>query len=231
MSSTDTHHARKQSILIPTLTKQSWSFMIGSALFAIGTAGSIWGFGDSNFTNMMCFVGAWFFTAAGLMQLMLSGESMIPVQYGTGKMFRAAWLAAAIQSMGTVLFNVSTSAALTAKTVEAEGKLVWNPDAGGSVAFLVSAVFVYVAYYRTRGTLWEPNQSAWWGSHINMIGCIAFAVSAVGAFVLSDGATKDAGLANWGTLIGAICFFLASAIALPQLPWNQARSTVIRNEL
>lgn len=207
--------------LVPTLTKQSWFFMIGSSLFAVGTAVGIWDLGNANLTNILCFIGAWFFTAAGLMQLTLSGTSMVEVDYGSGKMFRAVWLAAAIQSVGTVLFNVSTSAALTANTVEAEERLVWNPDAGGSVAFLVSAVFVYVAYYRERGHLWEPAQSGWWSAHINMIGCIAFGVSAVGAFVLADGSAENVTLANWGTLIGALCFFAASAIALPQLAWNR----------
>lgn len=207
--------------LAPTVTKQSVSFMIGSALFAAGTAVGIWDLGSANVTNVLCFVGAWFFTAAGLMQLILSGNAIVSVDYGAGKMLRAVWLAAAIQSLGTILFNISTSAALTAKTVRAEERLVWNPDAGGSVAFLISAVFVYVAYYREHGRLWNPRDSGWWGAHINMIGCIAFAISAVGAFVLTNGSAEDAAVANWGTFIGALCFFVASLIALPQLAWNR----------
>lgn len=195
--------------------------MIGSSLFAVGAAVSIWDLGSANLTNMLCFIGAWFFTTAGLMQTILSGAATTKVTYGTGRMFRAVWLAAAIQSVGTILFNVSTSAALTAHTVQAEERLVWNPDAGGSVAFLISAAFVYVAYFRERATLWEPRQSGWWGAHINMLGCIAFGISAVGAFVLSDGSTENAMVGNWGTFIGALCFFFASAIALPQLGWNR----------
>lgn len=209
-------------VLMPTLTRQSWSFMIGSSLFAVGAAVAIWDMGSSDLTNIFSFIGAWFFTAAGLMQLMLSDSATTEVDYGPGWMFRAAWLAAAIQSVGTILFNVSTSAALTAHTVQEEERAVWSPDAGGSVAFLISATFVYVAYLRERGTLWQPRESSWWDSHINMVGCIAFGVSAVGAFVLSDGALVDTSLADWGTFIGAICFFLASAIVLPQLPWNRA---------
>ncbi len=208
-------------MLVPTLTKQSWSFMIGSTLFAVGSAVAIWDLGSANLTNMLCFIGAWFFTAAGLMQTILSGSATVAVNYGPGRMFRAIWLAAAIQSVGTILFNVSTSAALTAHTVQAEERLVWNPDAGGSVAFLISAAFVYLAYFRERDTLWEPRRSGWWSAHINMIGCIAFGVSAVGAFVLSDGSAANAAVANWGTFIGALCFFFASAIALPQLGWNR----------
>lgn len=217
---------RPISLLVPTLTKQSCSFMIGSSLFAVGAAVAIWDLGSSNLTNILCFIGAWFFTAAGLMQTMLSGRATTKVSYGSGTMFRAVWLAAAIQSVGTILFNVSTSAALTAHTVQAEERLVWNPDAGGSVAFLISATFVYVAYFRDRATLWEPSQSGWWGAHINMIGCIAFGFSAVGAFVLSSGSVENAMVANWGTFIGALCFFTASAIALPQLGWNRRNEDV-----
>ena len=200
--------------------------MIGSSLFAAGAAVAIWDLGSASLTNILCFIGAWFFTAAGLMQTVLSGAATTTVAYGTGRMFRAVWLAAAIQSVGTILFNVSTSAALTVHGVQAEDRLVWNPDAGGSVAFLISAVFVYVAYFRERDTLWDPSRSGWWGAHINMLGCIAFAISAVGAFVLSDGASENAMVANWGTFIGALCFFFASAIALPQLGWNRRKTEV-----
>lgn len=209
------------SFLAPTVTKQNWSFIIGSTLFALGTAVGIWGLGSANVTNALCFIGAWFFTAAGLMQVILSGDATAPVNYGAGKMFRALWLAAAIQSFGTIMFNISTSAALTAQTVQAEERLMWNPDAGGSVAFLVSAVFVYVAYFREGGRAWAPRLSGWWAAHINMIGCIAFALSAIGSFVLANGSAWDGSLANWGTFLGALCFLFASVITLPQLSWNK----------
>lgn len=224
-SRVDSGSDRHNSLLVPTLTKQSWSFMIGSTLFAVGAALAIWDLGSANLTNVLCFIGAWFFTTAGLMQTILSGAPTKAVDYGTGRMFRAVWLAAFIQSVGTLLFNVSTSGALAARSIHAQEQFVWNPDAGGSVAFLISAAFVYVAYFRDRDTLWEPSQSGWWGAHINMLGCIAFGVSAVGAFVLANGSVENANVANWGTFIGALCFFFSSAIALPQLGWNRRNST------
>jgi len=113
--------------------------------------------------------------------------------------------------------------------VHAERFYVWSPDAGGSAAFLISAVFVYVAYYRTRGRLWEPRRADWWAAHINMIGCIAFGFSAVGSWVLSSGTLESSLVSNWGTFIGALCFFLASLIVLPALPWNRA-DTASRGE-
>lgn len=216
--------SKSVSFLIPTISKQSWGFMLGSSLFAVGAAMGIWDFGSTNLSNFLCFIGAWFFTAAGLYQLVLSGAPTVDIDQPPGRAFRAVWLVAASQSLGTILFNVSTTAALKAGTVADEKHLVWNPDAGGSVLFLVSGYLVYIAYYRDRSTYWEPGKPDWWSCQINMLGCIAFAVSAVGSFVMNDGGSKDPALANWGTFIGALCFFLSSAIALPKLPWNQANA-------
>lgn len=217
-----TQISRHIPFLVPTITKQSWLFIIGSSLFALSSIPWLSAGANTQIMNLMCFVGAWFFTAAGLQQWILSGDATVPVSYAPGKMFRAEWLAAAVQSVGTVLFNVSTTSALTATSVEDQKHLVWSPDAGGSVAFLVSAVFVYMAFSHSgRPLWWDPKNPGWWSAHINMLGCIAFGVSAVGAFIRSDGSTADADLATWGTFIGAICFFLASAIALPRLSWNR----------
>ncbi|MCF8569124.1 hypothetical protein L5G32_02425 [Gordonia sp. HY002] len=54
-----------------------------------------------------------------------------------------------------------------------------------------------------------------------MAGCIAFAASAFGAFVLKTGATADALLANAGTFVGALFFLVASLMVLPR--WNPVR--------
>ncbi|MFV0435378.1 MAG: hypothetical protein ACK5LO_15570 [Leucobacter sp.] len=208
-------------VLVPTLTKQSWLFMIGSALFALSVAPGMSHFINTQGANLLCFVGAWFFTAAGLQQWILSGAATLPVKYQPGKMFRAEWLAAGVQSVGTILFNVSTTGALSATTVHDEKHLVWNPDAGGSVAFLISAVFVLIAYDHANKA-WSPSKPGWWSAWINMIGCVAFGFSAVGSFIQPDGSAADSDMANWGTFIGAICFFMASLIALPKQPWNRA---------
>ena len=54
-----------------------------------------------------------------------------------------------------------------------------------------------------------------------MIGCVAFGVSALGAFVSEAGVTEDALLANVGTFVGALCFLVAALRVLPR----EARST------
>ena len=58
-------HDRTHAFLTPTLPKQCWGFMIGSALFALGSAPGLAHVMGAGFANSCYFVGAWFFTAAG----------------------------------------------------------------------------------------------------------------------------------------------------------------------
>lgn len=208
------------SILIPTLTKQCWGFMIGSAFFALGSAPGLSEAMGTDAANLLFFVGAWFFTTAGLIQLFLSGAIAVPVSYMPGRMVRAEWLTAATQSFGTLMFNVSTTSALYARSVAAEDRFVWSPDAGGSVAFLISGFFAFVAYARVAN-IWDMRFKGWWSTLVNFIGCVAFGFSAIGSFVLPNGDALNGSLANNGTFIGAICFLLASLIVLPQ--WDRSK--------
>ncbi|MGO3326247.1 hypothetical protein [Gordonia sp. (in: high G+C Gram-positive bacteria)] len=205
---------RFADVLTATTTKQCVGFMIGSALFALGSAPGFGNWAGANASNISYFIGAWFFTGAALIQLVRSGAMATTVSYGNGVMLRAEWLAASTQFFGTLLFNVSTASALEVKTVHGQQHLVWNPDAGGSVAFLISGVFVLLAFTRADGRVWAPRSTDWWSGVINMAGCIAFGVSAVGSFVSRTGTTVDAVLATVGTFVGALCFFFASFIVL-----------------
>ena len=187
-----------------TLTQQCWLFAIGSTLFATGTAPGFASAAGAGAANALCFVGSWFFTAAAWIQLVRSGPE------GS-----VEWRSAAVQFGGTVLFNVSTGASVWAHAVFAERRLVWAPDATGSLAFLVSAVLGIVAVTASVGR-WVPTSREWQAQWINMIGCIAFAASAIGAFVYKSGTTADETLANLGTFIGAVCFLAAASLVLPR---------------
>ncbi|BDX33205.1 hypothetical protein TUM20985_37520 [Mycobacterium antarcticum] len=187
-----------------TLTRQCWLFAIGSTLFATGTAPGFAAAAGVGAANVFCFVGSWFFTSAAWMQLVRSGPE------GSNE-----WRSAAVQFGGTVLFNVSTGASVWAHAVLAERRLVWAPDATGSLAFLVSAVFGIVAVSASIGR-WVPASRDWQAEWINMVGCIAFAASAIGAFVFKTGSIADEALANLGTFIGALCFLAAALLVLPR---------------
>jgi hypothetical protein len=85
----------------------------------------------------------------------------------------------------------------------------------GSVSFLISGVLGVVASTLTVGRVdWKSHE--WQAAWLNMIGSIAFGVSAVGAYVTRRGVTDDAVLANVGTFIGALCFLAAAILILPR---------------
>ena len=133
-------------------------------------------------------------------------------------------MAAAIQFIGTLLFNASTLTvlvvAVTSPSHQATG---WRPDAWGSIAFLVSSTLALLAAGR-RHELWDPLARTWHGTILNMVGSIAFGVSAVGAYILpSTGDPLDLRWANAGTFIGAVCFFVAAILARRNIPPDDGR--------
>jgi hypothetical protein len=191
---------------VATLRRQCWLFAIGSTFFAIATMPGLSAIAGAGLANLLCFIGSWLFTTAGWMQLVLSGPRL-----------RIGWLSAATQFAGTILFNISTGASLWAHAVKPERRLVWAPDATGSLAFLVSGVLGILAVTAVVGIV-ELESRDWQAEWINMIGCLAFGVSALGAFVTKSGVTEDALLANLGTFIGALCFLVAALLVLPREP-------------
>lgn len=215
MSDSFSARCERWGLLTPTPTKQTVGFMIGSTFFAISAfpgfsswAGAVW-------TNLLPFIGAWFFTTAGFMQWALTGPMYKQSRHGNGQVLSAAWLAAMTQALGALAFNVSTTAALGKASIHDERAYIWSPDAGGSLLFLVSGYFVIVSFSHVN-KMWKPSDPIWWSSLINFLGCVAFGISAVGAFVSAGGNTLDPTVASWCTLIGAVGFFIASALELPQ---------------
>jgi hypothetical protein len=126
------------------------------------------------------------------------------------------WLAAATQFPGTLFFNHSTFAATVHNLTAAEAdKYVWRPDLFGSVLFLVSSGYAISALGDgLRRPQWRLLP--WWIAWLNMLGSVAFMVSAIASFVLpSTDTVIDLPLANAGTLVGAICFLVGAALMLP----------------
>lgn len=185
--------------LTPSLTRQCVLFAIGSALFAVATAPGFSVAAGAGAVNLLCFAGSWFFTTAGWMQLALCAG-----RAGLG------WYSSATQLAGTVLFNISTGSAVWAQSTPWRRHLVWTPDAVGSLAFLISGALAVGAL--SAGSPPRERHTTW----INMVGCLAFGVSAVAAFVRGSGATEDQWLANLGTFLGALCFLVAAILAVPR---------------
>lgn len=208
----------KRFEITPTLKFQCLGFMIGSSFFAAGSFQPLAAQIGTTWANVLFFIGSWGFTSAAFMQLQLSG----PARNVRGAL-RAVWLAAATQFVGTILFNISTGSAIKAQSLFAQEQLVWAPDAQGSVLFLVSGGFALLALGRAGG-LWGPVDRGWLSNWVNMAGCVAFGVSAIAAIVTPGGGVENASLAGWTTFIGAVCFFLASALVLPDAGDEEAEN-------
>jgi hypothetical protein len=173
-------------------------FVVGSLCFFVGPFPGYVQLVGAEADALTFFVGSLFFTTAGAIQTWLA----FPARRGAG---RADWWVATVQSAGTVFFNVTTFMALsTALSNSHYDRLVWRPDAFGSVCFLVSGAIGFVAAERR-----------WWQPTINLLGCVLFGISAIAGYVVpATGSMIDLAAANWNTTAGAACFL---ACAIPGL--------------
>lgn len=194
------------------LRREAWGFSIGSLFFAVGAVPAYARAVGPVAASLTFLIGAIFFTVAALIQLLLSGRR--PPRHGSGAADRFDWWASAIQFVGTLLFNVSTTAALiTAMNADAGIGDGWRPDALGSICFLVSSALGVVAA-TDRDRLWDPAARTWRCTWLNMAGSVLFACSAVGAYTIPH-TGDDVSLfwANLGTFLGALCFLVAALMS------------------
>ena len=120
------------------------------------------------------------------------------------------YLAAAVLFVGTIVFAINLVDSLLGHlTPTQENRLVWNPDIIGCSLFLISGHLAMVDICRLR---WPWRGVArgeglgWWIVFVNQVGSVLFMVAAVASFVRADGDLIAVGIANWGTLTGALCF-------------------------
>jgi hypothetical protein len=197
------------------------SFAIGSTCFLIGPFPGYVQLVGSTADGITFFVGSIFFTAGGALQSRIAWPRRAADSPG-----RAAFWSAAIQSVGTLCFNVSTFLALqTATSNPHYNRLVWRPDAFGSVCFLVSGAIAYAA--SPRHGFWPVRDSeGWWLPGINLLGCIFFGISAIAGYVVpSTGSVLDLAAANWNTSLGAACFLACAVVAVRPAPAPERSGT------
>lgn len=182
-------------------------FAIGSTCFLVAPFPGFLQAVGSTVDSAVFFAGSIFFTSAAVLQLVDSVESR------SGRL--DIWTSL-VQLGGTLLFNISTFRAMNAQIGETSyNRLVWAPDALGSVLFLISGYLAYVAL--CGGLLRRPEWTRHWSiAAVNLLGCIAFGVSAVGAYLVpSTGDALDLGAANFGTAFGALCFLVGALLLMP----------------
>ena len=200
------------------MSRERWmalAFAIGSTCFLVGPFPGYAELVGERADAITFFVGSIFFTTGGALQSI----GAWPGRSAGGARHRAAWRAAIIQSAGTLFFNVTTFRALeTAASNPEYNRLVWRPDALGSVCFLVSGFITYAASSR-RGWLPVRAGAGWWQPAVNLLGCIFFGISAVAGHVVPEtGSVLDLAASNFNTSLGAACFLACALGTLRAAP-------------
>jgi hypothetical protein len=185
----------------------AWAFGLGSTCFLVGPIPAYLTLAGPRADAITFFVGSVLFTIGGALQTRLAAASRRADAAG-----RAAWWVAAVQSLGTLFFNVTTFRGLQVTLTDPHyDKLVWRPDAYGSICFLVSGVLAYRVSARHG---WLPLRAGlgWWQPGVNLLGCVFFGISAVAGYVVASSSSMvDQAAANLNTAAGAACF-LACAV-------------------
>ena len=183
-------------------------FVVGSACFAVASVPAIAEVVPASVIGSTYFVGSIFFTVAGYLQVRQAMPGPGGYRWLGFEPASSAWWAAAIQSIGTLWFNVSTfEAMVTGLTVRQQDLRIWTPDVVGSVFFLVASSLAVAAVG------WWPGRRGheWRSAVVNLLGSVFFMIAAIAAFVLpSTSDLLDASVANSGTLLGALCFLGAA---------------------
>lgn len=199
-------------------------FAVGSLCFLVGPLPRFVEAVGPRVDSIVFFVGSLFFTSAAALQLLDSFES---------KGSRLEVWSSLTQQAGTLLFNVNTFRSMTAQLGNPSyDRMVWRPDAIGSALFLASGLLAYAAV--CGGLLHRPPRTKpGMGAAVNLLGCIAFGVAAVGAYVVpSTGEVVSEVAADVGTSFGALCFLVGALLLLPRVHkltgWAPHRSGAAR---
>jgi hypothetical protein len=195
------------------------AFLVGGSLFAIGAALAQAGV-DVTVCATVYLIGGVFFSIGGytsVLQVVNEPErgwdAAAPVtrwRWWSREPRRLQWLSAVVLFAGTLVFaiNLVDSFIQELSPVEAD-RLVWSPDMVGCALFLVSGHLAMVGIGGGR-RFWRRRDLGWWIVAVNQLGSVLFMVSAVASFVRpSTGDALATGIANWGTLTGALCFAAA----------------------
>ena len=198
-------------------------FAIGSLIFALGAVPGYASVVGARWDAVTFFIGSLFFTAAGFLTYREAVDAGPQAQNAAHRRFfvfqpgRIDWWATAVQLAGTLFFNVSTGNAVRADlSAQAAHQHVWRPDAVGSVCFLVASALAW--FEACHGwAAWRPRSWSWWITLANLIGSVAFGVSAVAGYINPDtGQLLNAERSNLGTFIGAVCFLAGALLLLPE---------------
>jgi hypothetical protein len=184
------------------------AFVIGGSLFAIGAALSQADVGEPRLAASVYLAGGVFFSTGGAASVRLSRGGP-PLEQ----------LSALVLFVGTLVFAINLLDSLIGDLSPAQyDRLVWSPDMVGCALFLVSGHLAMVQISGSWLPCWRPAELGWRIVAVNQLGSALFMASAVASLVRADGDMIAIGIANWGTLTGALCFAVAGVMQEFQKP-------------
>lgn len=205
----------RRSALVNTVA--ATAFLIGGSLFALGAALAQAGVNPTACASIYLIGGVFFSTGgyASVLQVVNepSSADAVPVRWRwwSREPRRLQWLSAVVLFAGTIVFAINlVDSFIQALTPAAFDRLVWSPDMIGCALFLISGHLAMVGIAEHFWRVWRRRDLGWWIIAVNQLGSVLFMVSAVASFVRpSSGDMVATGIANWGTLTGALCFAIA----------------------
>lgn len=201
-------------------------FALGSLCFAVAALASQWASSSRSWIGVTFFVGSLMFTSAAYLQYseavnvehrLTAHERRSRWRPASWEPRRIDWLAASVQLLGTVFFNISTFAALKhgLDTHQINAR-VWGPDVFGSICFLLSSELAFAevchgwAGFRRKSLPWRIVA-------LNLLGSVAFGVAAIASLIEpASGEEISARVANGGTALGGFCFLIAALALMPE---------------
>lgn len=166
------------------------AFVLGGTLFALGALFAQLDVGAELTVNLTYLVGGFFFSLGGYASVRLDPSASSVVLF-----------------VGTLLFAISLVAAFAqGLTPRQSNGWIWLPDILGCVCFLVSGHLAMLDVGDGRVVV-HVHDLTWWVVAINQLGSIVFFLAGLAAFTRpTTSKALDAGLVNWGTFAGAVCF-------------------------
>ncbi|HVW48594.1 MAG TPA: hypothetical protein VHA76_16170 [Solirubrobacterales bacterium] len=234
MPATGPGRTPRASALRRTNAVAAAAFLVGGSLFALGAVLAQAYIGGPRLAAVVYAVGGVFFSTGGYSSVLLAinaphrrrggGWAAAPWRWWARQPTNFDYLAAVSLFVGTLVFAVNLLDSLLGElTPTQQDRLVWNPDIIGCLLFLISGHLAMIDicgtwFPWTQGKRFRGENLGWWIVFVNQFGSVLFMVSAVASYVRADGDMIAVGIANWGTLTGALCFAVAGAMQFYEVP-------------
>ncbi len=200
-------------------------FMLGSLCFVYGSMGLVWPPGPGpTVINLSFFIGSLFFTVGCSLQLLeainappapLPGEPPAPVlwRWWAWRPRDIAWLLAAVQLVGALLFNMNTyDGTLSWSAWGRADEMVWTPGILGGLCFMVAG-WLGVVEVCHRPVCLRPRALDWWIGLFNTLGALGFFLNGVFGFQWPQDWPD---LSNWALFLGSLFFLAGTHLLLPE---------------